>query len=305
MTDLSRRPGFREVAIRAPAKVNLGLEVRGKRGDGYHEIRTLFSAVSLTDRLLLRRRPRGIHLLCRGFPDIGRENLAWRAAELFFRESGLTGGVEITLEKRIPVGGGLGGGSSDAAAVLLGASRLYGVRPSEGDLARWAASLGSDVPFFLAGGTALGTGRGEHVEMLEGKPPTAGLVIYAPGFESSTAAVYDSFRTGRLTAKNNNLTILLQCWRKGDLAALGKALFNDLESTVFRRHPELEEARMRLLAAGALGAAVSGSGACLFGLFPGRHQARRAARVLSRQAPGRCFTAEFLPPRRRWGVVKR
>jgi 4-diphosphocytidyl-2-C-methyl-D-erythritol kinase len=305
MTDVSRQPGFLEVAIRAPAKVNLGLEVRGRRGDGYHEIRTLFSAVSLADRLLLRRRPRGIRLLCRGFPDIGRENLAWKAAELFFRESGLAGGVEITLEKRIPVGGGLGGGSSDAAAVLLGASRLYGVRPAEGDLARWAASLGSDVPFFLAGGAALGTGRGERIAMLEGKPSAAGLVIYAPGFESSTAAVYGDLRPRRLTRENDRFTILLQSWRNGDLEALGEALFNDLESTVFRRHPELEEARTRLLDAGALGSAVSGSGACLFGLFPGRPQARLAAAEVRSSLSGRCFTADFLPARRRWGVVKR
>ncbi len=305
MTDASRSRGFREVAIRAPAKVNLGLEVRGKRGDGYHEIRTLFSAVSLSDRLLLRRRPRGIRLLCRGFPDIGRENLAWKAAALFFRESGLAGGVEIVLEKRIPVGGGLGGGSSDAAAVLLGMSRLYGVRPAAGDLARWAASLGSDVPFFLAGGAALGTGRGERIERVEGEPPPAGIVIYAPGFESSTAAVYGSYRPRRLTGENDRLIILLRCWEKGDLAALGGVLFNDLEATVFGRHPELEEAKTRLLAAGALGAAVSGSGACLFGFFPGRPQARRAVRVLSREATGRCYTAEFLSARLRWGVVKR
>jgi 4-diphosphocytidyl-2-C-methyl-D-erythritol kinase len=305
MTDASRSGGFREVAILAPAKVNLGLEVRGKRSDGYHEIRTLFQAVSLADRLLLKRRRRGIQLRCRDFPDIGRENLAWKAADLFFRESGLTGGVEITLEKRIPVGGGLGGGSSDAAAVLLGASRLYGVRPAEVDLTRWAASLGSDVPFFLAGGAAIGTGRGERIERVEGKVPAAGLVIYAPGFESSTAAVYDSCRPRRLTGKSNTLTILLRCWKEGDLAALGTALFNDLEETVFSRHPELEEAQRRLLAAGALGAPVSGSGACLFGLFPGRPQARRAARAFSKEMPGRCFTARFLPARRRWGVVKR
>lgn len=305
MTDGSRQPGFREVAIRAPAKVNLGLEVRGRRGDGYHGIRTLFQAVSLADRLLLRRRPRGIRLLCRGFPDIGRKNLAWKAASLFFRESGLSGGVEIVLDKRIPVGGGLGGGSSDAAAVLLGASRLYGVRPSAGDLARWAASLGSDVPFFLTGGAALGTGRGERIEALEGEPPPAGLVIYAPGFESSTTAVYGDLRPQRLTRENDRLTILLQCWEEGDIAALGGALFNDLEGAVLRRHPELEEARTGLLAAGALGAAVSGSGACLFGLFPGRPQARLAAGRVGSSLPGCCLVADFLPPRRRWGVVKR
>lgn len=296
--------GF-EVLIRAPAKVNLGLEVVRKRRDGYHEIRTLFQAVSLADRIRLRRRRRGIALDSPGISGKMKDNLAWRAAALFFERTGAAGGLQVDLDKRIPVGGGLGGGSSDAAAVLLGASRLFGLKPQGDDLAAWAGELGSDVPFFLAGGAAVGSGRGERIEPLRGGVPPGGVLLYAPPFSSSTAAVYADHRRRRLTGTGERLTLLVRTWRRASAAGIGRGLFNDLESTVFRRHPELAEAKELLLKHGAAGAQVSGSGSCLFGIYATPRQATRAAGALRRRLPGKLTVARFLPPRIHWGVVKR
>ncbi len=295
---------YSTVAIRAPAKINLGLEVRARRPDGYHELRTLFQAVSLSDRLTLRRRNRGVRLTCRNFSDSGPDNLAWKAAALFFERSGTRGGLEIELDKRIPVGGGLGGGSSDAAAVLLGACRLFRLRPPREVLAEWAAALGSDVPFFLGSGAALGTGRGEVIEPLEESGPEAAVLLYAPGFHLSTADVYRLHRL-RLTRKRDELTILLRRWSKGSLGPGGKALFNDLEETVFGIRPRLAAVKRRLLGEGAAGAQVSGSGSCIFAIFPSKERARRAASILGREFSGRWMVESFLGPRRYWGVVKR
>ncbi len=297
--------GGPEVLIRAPAKVNIGLEVVRKRRDGYHEIRTLFQAVSLADRIRLRKRRRGIRLDCPGVPGRKEQNLAWCAAALFLERTEAGGGLHIDLDKRIPVGGGLGGGSSDAAAVLLGASRLFGLKPPAEDLAAWAGELGSDVPFFLFGGAAVGSGRGERIEPLRGKVPPGRLLIYAPPFSSSTAEVYSDHRRRRLTGAGERLTLLVRKWRRAGAAGIGGALFNDLERTVLRRHPELTEAKDLLLAHGAAGAQVSGSGSCLFGIYATPRQAARAAGALRGRLPGKLTVARFLPPRLRWGVVKR
>lgn len=298
-------PVCSEVRILAPAKINLGLAVLGRRADGYHELHTLFQAVSLSDRLVVRPARRGVALRCPALPELGAENLAHRAARLFFDESGIDGGVRIDLEKRIPHGGGLGGGSSDAAAVLLGCCRLYGLRPAREILRGWAARLGSDVPFFIDGGAAIGSGRGELLEPL---PPFTGqvaaLVNVAPA-GLSTAAVYGRVPPGRLTGTNRKLTMLLACWRDKDLRRLSKALFNDLEGPAFGLAPGLAEVKAALFAAGAGGALLCGSGSSVFGLFDSDGAADRARAALRGHIPGRLIKVHFLPARQRWGVVKR
>ncbi len=293
-----------EIVIRAPAKVNLGLEVLRRRADGYHEIRTVFQAVSIWDRVRLRRRRSGIRLSCPGVDCDPRENLAWRAGEILLSLPAARGGLDIDIRKGIPTGGGLGGGSSDAAAVLAGGCRLLGMKLNEEALGGMAVSLGSDVPFFLRSGTAVGRGRGEVLEQLEVSLPDAGVLVYAPGFEVSTAAIYRRCRP-RLTRKGRPLTILLESLKGGRPAALGRAIYNDLEEPVLRLHPQLAEAKSAILRAGSAGAQVTGSGSCLFGIFSSHAGARRASRDLGGKLPGALMTARFLPPRRRWGVVKR
>ncbi len=308
-----------EVRILAPAKINLGLAVLGPRADGYHELRTIFQAVSLCDRIALRRARGGVRLNCPALHGLGENNLAHRAARLFLEKTGLPGGVSIDLEKRIPTGGGLGGGSSDAAAVLLGCCRLFGIRPDPATLLGWAAALGSDVPFFLEGGSAIGSGRGEILERLAPFPGTVVALLQLAGPGLSTAAVFRKLRApahrpavhaadrtrGRLTAGTRKLTILLACWQGGDLRRLARLLFNDLETPAFALAPELADVKERLTAAGAEGALLSGSGSSVFGLFGGDRAAERARGRLRGSIPGRLVKVHFLPARRRWGVVKR
>ncbi len=302
-----------EVHILAPAKINLGLAVLGRRGDGYHELRTIFQTVSLCDRIVLRHARSGISVRCPALPGLGEHNLAHRAARLFFEMSGAAGGVRIDLEKRIPAAGGLGGGSSDAAAVLLGCCRLFNYAPEPGILRDKAAALGADVPFFLDGGSAVGSGRGEVLEPLA---PFAGAVtalIHASRAGLATAAVYRRLRSTakvpaageRLTGSARKLTILLACWQGGDLRRLAKMLFNDLESPAFALAPELAAVKKALSGAGADGALLCGSGSSVFGLFGSDREADRARGRLRGRVPGRLIKVHFLPARRRWGVVKR
>ena len=294
-----------EVRILAPAKINLGLAVLGRRADGYHELRTLFQAVSLCDTVSLRRARSGVRVRCAALADLGERNLAHRAADLFFEMTGISGGVRIELEKRIPAGGGLGGGSSDAAAVILGCCRLYGVRPRPERLDAWAASLGSDVPFFLTGGSAVGSGRGEAIEPLAplSVPVVALLHLGTEGL--STAAVYRRLGSDALTGRGRDLTILIARWREGNLRRLGAALFNDLEPPAFALAPGCAAVKEALLEAGAAGSLLCGSGSSVFGLFGSGAEADLARRRLGDRLPGRLVKVHFLPARRRWGVVKR
>ena len=313
-----------EVRILAPAKINLGLAVLGTRRDGYHELRTVFQAVSLFDRIAVRRARRGVRVNCPALPGLGESNLAHRAARLFLEETGVGGGVRIDLEKHIPAQAGLGGGSSDAAAVLLGCCRLFGVHPGPVQLCAWAAALGSDVPFFLDGGSAVGSGRGEILEPLPAFTGAAVALLHVSTAGLSTADVYrrlerfpaeaaghpSSGRSPeqpreRLTAGTRKLTILLACWQGGDLRRLAGTLFNDLETPAFALAPDLAVVKEALTAAGAAGALLCGSGSSVFGLFGSDSAAERARGRLRGIIPGRLLKVHFLPARRRWGVVKR
>jgi 4-diphosphocytidyl-2-C-methyl-D-erythritol kinase len=293
------------VRILAPAKINIGLAILGRRGDGYHELRTIFQTVSLCDRITLRRAPGGVRVRCAELRGLGARNLAHRAAALFLAQTGVRGGVRIDLEKRIPAGGGLGGGSSDAAAVLLGCCRLFGLLPEPALLRTWAASLGSDVPFFLEGGAAVGSGRGEILEPLAPFPAAIVALLHLASAGLSTAEVYRGLKPAALTGRSRAFTMLLARWREGDLPRLGKALFNDLETPAFALAPGLPAVKEAFGASGALGALLCGSGSSVFGLFGSDGAAERARGKLRGKVPGRLVKVRFLPARRRWGVVKR
>ncbi len=295
----------KEVRILAPAKINLGLAVLGPRADGYHELRTIFQAVSLCDRIALRPARSGVRVTCPALPDLGESNLAHRAARLFLEKTGCPGGVRIDLEKRIPAAGGLGGGSSDAAAVLLGCCRLFGYSPDPRILRDWAATLGSDVPFFIDGGSAVGSGRGEVLERLAPFTSPVVALIHVSTDGLSTAAVYRRLRPAALTDSTRKHTILLACWQGGDLRRLARKLFNDLETPAFAMAPGLAAVKEALCDAGAYGALLCGSGSSVFGLFGSDTEAERARGMLRVRIPGRFIKVHFLPARRRWGVVKR
>ena len=289
---------------RAPAKINLALRILNRRPDGFHELRTVLQTISLADRLKVTYRPRAkyaVDLVC-DRPELdGDDNLAAVAARRLLHAGSSRGAVEIELDKRIPVGAGLGGGSSDAAAVLLALSRMLRPAPPPDLLLTVAAGLGSDVPFFLVGGRCVGLGRGEEVYPLP-DIPRQWLLVLAPDQPISTPQAYralDSARRTRLTAAASRNIISGFCSGVGAFQEAGTRLtteappnqfVNDFETVIFQRYPELGNWKDRLVRAGASGAMLSGSGSALFGLFPGRASAAAAAQAFD-AFPGKVLLA--------------
>jgi 4-diphosphocytidyl-2-C-methyl-D-erythritol kinase len=272
----------RRVVARAHAKVNLDLRVLGSRPDGYHELRTVFQTLDLHDILTAQEKPGPFTLRCRtpGVPLVGW-NLAWRSAAALWKALGRAGDpcdTVITIEKHIPLEAGLGGGSADAAAALQVLARLWGGAPMS-LLREVASGIGSDVPFFLSGGTALGLGRGEEIYPLVDLPRHA-VVVVRPPFGVSTAEAYgwyDEDRAAGVRDPRGELQILPVPW-----PTRAAQMVNDLEPPVLRRHPEIAAIKAALREAGAVAAAMSGSGSAVFGLFRTRPGAARAYQVLAR-----------------------
>ncbi|MBZ5503130.1 MAG: 4-(cytidine 5'-diphospho)-2-C-methyl-D-erythritol kinase [Acidobacteriia bacterium] len=266
-------------SLRLPAfaKINLCLHVLGRRPDAYHELRTIFQAISLRDTLELSlTRSAGIALEVSGAAlPAGPENLVYRALDALSGEIGYRGGVRARLEKRIPVARGLGGGSSDAAAALLGLLRLTKKKVPLDRLIEIAAALGADVPFFLFGGRALAVNRGDEIYPLPDAPRRSVLVVSPRDIGVSTKDAYQWISaelTNHLKAPKMWKFCAL-CWsRTGEVS-------NDFEGPVFARHPRLGEIRDGLLQRGAADAALAGSGSAVFGIFRNPAQARRAARA--------------------------
>jgi len=275
---------MREVRIPAFAKINLRLEILGKRADGYHELRTIFQSVSLHDELRLRdsRRP-GIALTIRGSEPLSREpfqkNLVYRAVDALRHELKIRSGVEIKLHKKIPAGRGLGGGSSDAAAALLGYLRLTRRKLPTARLLEIAASVGADVPFFLLGGRALGIGRGDEIYPLPDIAKQYILIVSPRDIHVPTPQAYRWVKAPALRATLTKGAANPTLWKFCALcwSTQGSGLSNDFERPVFRRHPRLDRIRRVLLQRGASEASLAGSGSAVFGVFPSPALARRAA----------------------------
>ena len=268
------------MSLTAAAKVNLALEVLGKRADGYHELATVMQTVDLSDRLMLEDADE--LALTSSSPDVPNDgrNLALRAAALLRETAKVDRGVRIRLDKRIPVAAGLGGGSADAAATLLGLNRLWGLRWTRGRLAELAMTLGMDVPFFLEGGVALGTGRGEKLSAIGGGP--LALVLVNPGTTLSTAAVYGRV-TPAMYSTGKHARGMVEALRARKPARVAASLYNGLEAAAAEATPEVARMRAALVAAGALGAVMSGSGPTVFGVARSFEQARQIrARMVRR-----------------------
>ena len=274
---------MRTIRIPAYAKVNLRLEVLGKRADGYHELRTIFQTVSLHDTLEFRssRRP-GISLQIHGNDHLAKEetekNLVYRAVDALRRETRPRPGVEIVVRKKIPAGRGLGGGSSDAAAALIGYLQFSRQKLETPPLLNIAAGLGADVPFFLFGGTALGISKGEEIYPLPDRPRQTLLIVAPRDIHVPTPDAYRWLHAPELasltkSAANRKLfEFCALCW-----SAQEASLSNDFESAVFKRHPRLAKIKRDLLHRGATEALLAGSGSAVFGVFPSPAKARRAA----------------------------
>jgi 4-diphosphocytidyl-2-C-methyl-D-erythritol kinase len=271
-----------EVRIPAYGKINLRLDILGKRADGFHELRTIFQTISLHDELRLRasRQP-GIALTILGNESLSQEpsqkNLVYRAVDAMRRELKIRGGMEIELKKTIPAGRGLGGGSSDAAAALLGTLRLADRKMPAERLIEIAASLGADVPFFLLGGRALGVNKGDEIYPLQDSPKKHLLVVSPKEIHVPTPDAYrwleaKPLRLTKSAANPKLFEFCALCW-----SGQGNDLSNDFERPVFRRHPRLGRIKRELLQRGAAEASLAGSGSAVFGVFPSPAMARRAA----------------------------
>jgi 4-diphosphocytidyl-2-C-methyl-D-erythritol kinase len=276
---LSKRSGVaRRLVLSAAAKINLALEVLGKRDDGYHEVATVMQAVDLSDRLVIED---AADLELRvSAPDVPRDgsNLVVRAARALQEAAALHRGARITLDKRIPVAAGLGGGSADAAATLVGLSRLWGLRWPAARLDELAATLGTDVPFFLHGGAAQGTGRGERIESVAGV--ALALVLVNPGVGISTPAIYGGV-TPAMYSDGSHVRQMVAALRSRRPARIAASLYNVLERVAAVAYRQVAQMEAALLAAGALGAAMSGSGLTVFGVARSFDHARQIrARVV-------------------------
>lgn len=264
------------VRLPAFAKVNLRLHVLGRRPDGYHELRTLFQSITLHDILELSKLRGGSIELEIDDPALptGRENLVHRAIEAMRRELNHRGGIHARLTKQIPVARGLGGGSSDAAAAIIGMLRLTGRKLPLARAMELGAELGADVPFFFFGGRALGVSRGDELYPLPDGPKYFVVVVSPNGIGVSTRDAY-RWVSSELTKQNSPRKIskfCALCWSRQEVP-----LANDFEGPVFRRHPRLAAIKRVLLQQGATEAALAGSGSAVFGLFRSPAQARRSA----------------------------
>ena len=270
------------ISFKTPAKVNFGLHILGKREDGFHELETLFQMVNWCDEIKIECLSRGLELVCNQ-PDIPTDkgNLVIRAAHILqTRYPERCKGARIHLNKNIPHGAGLGGGSGNAAGVLLGLNFLWGLKLKREDLISVASELGSDVPFFLFSPCAIGRGRGEILEPVKNSIRFYVLMVY-PGFAVSTASVYGNLKL-KLTKRENNISILKNFLLQSEFAQLGATWSNDLELFVFKEYPGLSGIKKEMLALGAKGALLSGSGSTVFGIFDNPETAKSAHARLDR-----------------------
>lgn len=285
------------IRISAPAKINLFLQVTGKRPDGYHALSSLMCPLTLADRLRLDPGRTGIRVICSdpAIP-VDKANTAYLAADVFFanlarRRRPHRAGVTITIDKRIPAGAGLGGGSSDAAAVLRGLNRFFEYPFRRPELMEMGLTVGADVPFFIFGQPALATGIGERLEAFRRLPSYRVLLIY-PGISVSTAEVYKNLDLGLTKCKKKLKDFDLK--QQPFDAALH--LCNDLETVTLSRYPQVRAARKALEGRGALGISMSGSGSSVFALFADDQAARRARRGLEGQIDGSLFLTRLRTP---------
>ncbi len=294
---------MKSVRVPAFAKVNLRLDVLGRRADGYHELRTIFQAISLHDTLQLElmRQP-GIDLRIIGNSRLAgepsQENLVYRAIQELSSALELRQGVRAVLTKRIPVGRGLGGGSSDAAAALLGLLRLTRKRIAASRMLEMGSALGADVPFFLHGGRALGIGRGNEIYPFPDSARLHLLVVSPHEIAVPTKDAYQWLAQELTNHEDTNKLVRFcaLCW-----SPQGGALSNDFEAAVFPRHPRLAAIKRELLQHGAAEASLAGSGSAVFGIFQHPAKARRAARAFPKDQVFFCSTLSRAEYRRKMG----
>jgi len=293
---------LKSIELSSPAKLNLFLDVLAKRPDGYHDIETLFERVSLCDSLRLTEISSDEIVLASESRDIpaNEQNIAYQAAYLIKDSLGIRKGVKIEIEKKIPVGAGLGGGSSNAASVLMGLNRLWGLRLSKQTLISYANRLGSDVAFFILNRKfALGRGRGGDLEAVRvPRDTTLWHLLFVPPLKVMTRDVYgllDLEKRGqkkakslKLTKKSYDVNILLSLLQRGSISSLNQNIYNRLSETVIKSYSLVSELKTDLLKSGLRHVHMSGSGPTLFTIFKSKSEAERVRNTLAARLSDRC-----------------
>lgn len=272
------------LVVQAQAKINIGLWVRARRNDGFHEIATLLQSVTLQDTIMLKEtKEEGIRIEC-NHPSVpcDERNLVHKAARIVMEQYGIPSRILIQIDKRIPVAAGLAGGSSDAAAVMLGLIRMYDKSVPLPQLMELGLKVGSDVPFVMYGGLALGEGRGERLSFQDLSKPPINVVIATPrGIEIQTRWAYENCRPEDNIRKETAFSRFLPAFQKRELRTLRSIIFNDLEVVALHRYPEIGRIKDVLSSYDDCVVSMSGSGPSVFGLFGDKHTAIKATERLS------------------------
>ena len=274
---------MREIKLKARAKINLGLDVIRKREDGYHEVRMIMQMINLYDRLTLRRSTEpGIRVTTNlPYLPVNEDNLVYRAAKLLMEEFKITEGAEIELQKYIPVAAGMAGGSSDAAAVMVGVNRIFHLGLTKKQLMERGVKIGADVPFCIMRGTALAEGIGEVLTPLPAMPHCS-LVIAKPKIHVSTKFVYGNLKASKLK-EHPDIDGQVQALREGSLEQLVAKMGNVLETVTVPAYPVIDEIKRTMLKNDAMGAMMSGSGPTVFGIFEREERAQEVCRLLKKE----------------------
>ena len=284
-----------KLQLKAYGKINLGLDVIRKRPDGYHDLDMIMQMVDVYDDVIIEKKA-GEEIVVKADAAVlsnGKDNLAYMAAKMLFDEFGIKSGVEITIHKRIPIAGGMAGGSSDCATTLIGINEMFNLGLSKQQLMERGVKLGADVPYCVLGGTAIARGIGEVLTPLP-TPPQCHVIIAKPPISVSTAYVYGHIRPDEIT-KRPDIEQMTLAIKEQDLNKLSDLLYNVMEEVTVSEYPVIEKLKSIMLENGALNSIMSGSGPAVFGLFDDREKAQAAMKALdSKELTEQLYLTKFI-----------
>ena len=263
-----------KIEIDSYSKINLTLNILGKRRDGYHNIETIMQSINLADRIFIKEEKEGIKIKCsHPLIPVDTQSLTYRSAEKILNRYRIKKGVKIEIDKKIPLASGMAGGSANSASILVGINKLFALNLSNKVLREIGEELGMDVPFCIQNGTALAYHKGEKVTPLPPINPPLWTIIINPGFEIPTKWAYNNLDLSLVKRDKNNTIAMLKALKKGGLGGITKNLFNSFEDLIIKRYPEIGKIKVRLIEEGAMGALMSGSGPTVFGIAQNKEQA--------------------------------
>lgn len=272
---------MKEIEIDSYSKINLTLNILAKRQDGYHNIETIMQSINLADKIYIKEKKEGIKIKCNHpMVPVDDQSLTYRSAKMILNRCGITKGVKIEIDKKIPLASGMAGGSSNSASILVGINKLFTLNLSNKELREIGEELGMDVPFCIQNGTALAYHKGEKVTPLPLINPPLWIIIINPGFEIPTKWAYNNLDFEQIKKEKNNTKAMLKALKERELQGIAKNLFNSFEGLIIKKYPEIEKIKDRIIREGALGTLMSGSGPTVFGIAPDKEQALKIYRKL-------------------------